>query len=162
MKRAILAVTGLCGVAVLVWAADKADPNVKLPKYRDWTHVKSMAIFDKAHPLYDPFGGIHHVYANAKALPSTEQDKFPYPDGSALVFVLYNIKNADGAYVAADKKITAVMLKDAGKHKDTGGWAFQAWDAGGKALVTDGGTGCFACHKDGAGKTDYVFSRFER
>jgi hypothetical protein len=165
MKRVILALGGLTAAALLAWAAEptaKPDPDVRLPNYRDWTHVKSMVIFDKAHPLYDAFGGIHHVYANAKALPSTQQEKFPYPDGSALVFVLYDIKNADGAYVATDKKVTAVMLKDAGKYKATGGWAFQAWDAAGETLVTDGGASCFACHRDNAAKTDFVFSRFER
>lgn len=164
MKRFIVSFAVLVAVALLTWAAEqpaKPDPAVKLPEYRNWTHLKSMVIFDSAHPLFNAFGGIHHVYANAKALPSTKQEKFPYADGSALVFVLYNIKNADGAYVATDKKITAVMHKDTGKYKDTGGWAFQAWDTAGKALVTDGGASCFACHKDSAGKTDFVFSRFE-
>lgn len=162
MKKILLTITGLGAVAFLAWAADQASPDVKLPKYRDWTHVKSMVIFDEKHPLYNPFGGMHHVYANGKAVPSTKEDKFPYADGSELVFVLYGIKNADGAYVATDKKVTAVMHKDAAKYKDTGGWAFQAWDATGKALVTDGGASCFACHKDNAAKTDFVFSRFEK
>jgi len=164
MKRWVFGFVVFAIVGLLAGATNqgaKPDPDVKLPVYRDWTHVKSMVIFDKAHPLYDAFGGIHHVYANAKALPSTQTEKFPYPDGSALVFVLYDIKNADGAYVATNKKITAVMLKDSAKYKRTGGWAFQAWDATGKAVVTDGGTGCFACHNGQAGKTDFVFSRFE-
>lgn len=163
MKRVVVAGIGLVVAGWLAWAAtDKPNPDVKLPAYRDWTHVKSMVIFDEKHPLHGAFGGIHHVYANAKALPSTKQDRFPFPDGSALVFVLYDIKDAGGAYVATDKKVTAVMIKDAAKYPETGGWAFQAWDAGGQALVTDGGASCFACHKADAAKTDYVFSRFER
>ena len=35
--------------------------------YRSWQHVKSM-IIPPGHPLEDPFGGIHHVYANSKAM----------------------------------------------------------------------------------------------
>lgn len=166
MKRWTMIGTGVMVVAALGVMASRAgnsapNPDVSLPDYRGWTHVKSMVIFDPAHPLYADFGGIHHVYANDRALPSTKSEKFPYPDGSALVFVLYDIKNVDGAYVATDKKVTAVMVKDSQKYADTGGWAFQAWDSAGKALITDGGASCFACHRDQAAKTDYVFSRFE-
>ncbi|MCX8089621.1 MAG: cytochrome P460 family protein [Verrucomicrobiae bacterium] len=152
----------MVALAIVAWAAEQARPNLKQPDYRRWTHVKTMVIFDPAHPLYNDFGGIHHVYANATALPSTQEQKFPFPDGSQLVFVLYDIKNVDGAYVAADKKLTAVMVKNSARFKDTGGWGFQAWDAQGRALVNDGGASCFACHRDKASKTDYVFSRFER
>lgn len=159
----ILGAMAVLGVVVMVVSAGSggANPDVPLPDYRNWTHVKSMVIFDPAHPLHADFGGIHHVYANDLALPSTQTERFPFPDGSALVFVLYDIKNANGAYVATDKKVTAVMLKDSKKYSQTGGWAFQAWDPAGKALVTDGGVSCFACHRDQAAKTDYVFSRFE-
>lgn len=159
--KCFIAAGATAALALAVWAAEQARPDVKLPDYRQWTHVKTMVIFDPAHPLHKDFGGIHHVYANARALPSTQAEKFPYPDGSQLVFVLYDIKNANGAYVATDKKVTAVMIKDSAKYKDTGGWAFQAWDAQGRALVSDGGVSCFACHRDQAAKTDYVFSRFE-
>ena len=42
-------------------------PPVAYPEgYRQWTHVKSMVI-QPGHALYDAFGGIHHLYANAKA-----------------------------------------------------------------------------------------------
>jgi len=164
MKRKahrFIAASATLALALAVWAAGQARPDVKRPDYRQWTHVKTMVIFDPAHPLYKDFGGVHHVYANAKALPSTQAEEFPYPDGSQLVFVLYDVKDAGGAYVATDKKVTAVMVKNSANNKDTGGWAFQAWDARGQALVNDGGASCFACHRDQAAKTDYVFSRFE-
>jgi hypothetical protein len=147
--------------AVLLGAekAPKPDPNIQLPDYRGWSHVKSMAIYDEKHPLFASFGGLHHVYANEKAYPSTNQLK-EYPDGSTLVFVLYELAEKDGAYSAGAKKLTAVMEK-AGKYKDTGGWGFQAWGADGKPLVYDGGASCFACHNQGAATTDFVFSRPE-
>ncbi len=136
----------------------KANPDVTLPDYREWTHVKSMVIFGESHPLYNAFGGMHHVYANKKALAATKSGG-PYVDGSALVFVLYDIEDAGGAYQATQKKVTALMLKDSKGYKETGGWAFQAWNPSGEPLVTDGGASCFACHKNGASATDHVFSR---
>ena len=147
--------------AVLLGAdkAPKPDPNIKLPDYRAWPHVKSMAIYDQKHPLFAAFGGLHHVYANEKAVPSTSALK-AYPEGSMLVFVLYELAEKDGAYSAGAKKITAVMEKS-GKYKDTGSWGFQAWGADGQPLVHDGGASCFACHQQGAATTDFVFSRHE-
>ncbi len=166
MKRPLKRTTVTFGLsasvaALLAWAAASPNPDVRLPDYRQWTHVKSMVIHDPAHPLFKDFGGIHHVYANDRALPSVRGEKPSFPDGSQLVFVLYDIKNNGGAYVATDKKVTAVMVKGRNRFKATGGWAFQAWDPDGKPLVTDGGANCFACHRDGAAQTDYVFSRFE-
>lgn len=112
----LLAAGTAAALTLAAGAAERGKPDVALPDYRSWTHVKSLVIFDPAHPLHKDFGGIHHVYANARALPSARADKFPYPDGSQLVFVLYDIKNADGAYVATDKKVTALMVKDAAKY----------------------------------------------
>ncbi len=146
-------------LAAAVAKEGKADPDLTLPDYREWVHVKSMVIFDESHPLYGSFGGMHHVYANKKALAGTKTGG-PYADGSTLVFVLYDIENAGGAYQTTAKKVTAVMIKDSRRYKDTGGWGFQAWNPSGKPLVTDGGVGCFGCHKSGASATDYVFSRF--
>lgn len=138
-----------------------ANPEIPFPDFDRWTHVKSMVIFDKKHPLYDSFGGVHHVYANDKALPSTREKK-PYADGSALAFVLYEAREADGAYVQGPRKLTAVVVKDSRRFGSTGGWGFQAWGADKKPLVTDGGESCFACHRSGASETDFIFSRFER
>ena len=73
--------------------------------YKGWNHIKSMVIYSKEHPLYNPFGGIHHVYANdvaLKAVRSGEGRKFP--DGSVLVFLLYEAKNSGGAFVEGSKK----------------------------------------------------------
>jgi len=44
--------------------------------HRNWTHVKSMVI-EKGHPLYEAFGGIHHLYANKQALEGYRSGKFP-------------------------------------------------------------------------------------
>jgi len=154
----LLAVTAL---ATFLMAADrdpKPDPKIDFPDFRSWTHVKTMVIHDESHPLFESFGGIHHVYANSRALPSTSTRK-PYPDGSLLAFVLYDLEAQEGAYSAGSRKLTAVMEKK-GKYRDTGGWGFQAWGRDGKPIVFDGGGACFACHRDGAASTDFVFSRY--
>ena len=75
---------GMGLAATLVWSG---SPLVPYPEgYRDWTHVKSMVILE-GHALYDSFGGIHHIYANGKALKAMK-DARPYPDGSVLIFDL--------------------------------------------------------------------------
>lgn len=51
----------LVATAALEPAAEGSKKPVPYPdSYRDWTHVKSMVI-QAGHPLYDAFGGIHHV-----------------------------------------------------------------------------------------------------
>ena len=46
----------------------KAVEPIPFPQdYRQWTHVKTLTLKD-AHPLANPFQGIHHIYANKLAL----------------------------------------------------------------------------------------------
>ena len=80
MKKIILLLAFASSAAL---AADPALAPYPVG-YRDWTHVKSMVI-NPGHPLFDAFGGIHHLYANKKALAGYKSGKFP--DGSVIVFV---------------------------------------------------------------------------
>ena len=43
--------------------------------YRSWSHVKSM-IIQPGHPLENPFGGIHHIYANIKAMQGLSSGEY--------------------------------------------------------------------------------------
>ena len=61
MHRTLAVIAALAFLPVQ--AADVAYPE----GYRDWHHVKSMVI-QPGHGLYDAFGGIHHLYANNKAV----------------------------------------------------------------------------------------------
>ena len=61
--------------------------------YRLWAHVKSMTIHEN-HPLQNPFLGIHHVYANDRALSGLKTGQFA--DGSTLVFDQLKSKSAEG------------------------------------------------------------------
>lgn len=137
--------------------------RLKLPDYRQWTHVKSMVIFDEKHPLYNSFGGIHHIYVNDVGLKAS-QTGGRYPTGSQLIFVLYEAVNEQGAYVAGKKKVEAIMVKDPRRFAETGGWGFQAFDPETrKPLIKNAevASACFNCHA-GQRERDYVFSQLVR
>ena len=103
------------------------DNKVPYPEdYRNWTHVKSM-IIEEGNPLQNPFQGIHHVYANKKALAGLNQGK--YTDGAVLVFDLLNAEKKDNTIQESGRKLVGVMHKDARKYSATGGWGFEGFAA---------------------------------
>ena len=143
----------------LVLPAIAAEPQVPYPTgYRNWHHVKTM-IIDKGHSLYEAFGGIHHLYANPKAVAGYKSGKFP--DGAIIVFDLLEAKTADNAVSEGTRNVVGVMHKDAKKFAATGGWGFEGFGGGDKTnrVVRDNAaSACFACHEPQKGH-DYVFSR---
>jgi hypothetical protein len=150
-------------VTVLVENSTAQPPGLTYPEgYRSWTHVKSMLIHSKDHPLYDPFSGLHHVYVNDKGLKAVKNGG-TYPDGSVLVFDLYDVQEDNGAYVATDRKFIGLMVKDSKKYKDTGGWGWDVFKGNEKTggNVKDAKTGCFNCHASQK-ESDYVFSRYQQ
>ena len=155
MKRILAAITSIA-IALPTIAA---DPLVPYPAgYRNWHHVKSMVI-DEGHPLHQAFGGIHHLYANPKAVAGYKSGKFP--DGATIVFDLLEAKSADNAVTEGARKVVGVMHKDAKKYAATGGWGFEGFGGGdGKNRVVrdNAGSACFACHEPQK-EHDYVFSR---
>jgi hypothetical protein len=151
MSVALLALAA----ALPVWAA---DPAVAYPQgYRNWTHVKTMVI-QQGHPLFEAFGGIHHIYANAKAMEGYRKGKFP--DGSVIVFDLLDVKSGGGGLEEGPRKVVGVMTKSAAKWKATGGWGFEGFKGNSKterAVGANAKTACFDCHAPQKDK-DYVFS----
>lgn len=136
-----------------------ADPAVPWPEgYRDWHHVKSMVI-QQGHPLFEAFGGIHHLYANTKAMAGYKAGRFA--DGAVIVFDLLEAQADGNALSEGKRKVVGVMHKDAKKYAATGGWGFEGFGGGDRAnrVVGKNAVGaCFDCHaaqKD----HDYVFSR---
>lgn len=160
MKARILTVFGATiATAALATAALATDPAIPFPDgYRDWHHVKSMVI-EEGHPLFGAFGGIHHLYANDKAMQGYRGEQFP--DGSVIVFDLLDAVHAGNAVTEGTRKVVGVMQKDAKRFAETGGWGFEGFGGGdpGKRVVGDqAATACFSCHlpqKD----QDYTFSR---
>ncbi len=147
----------LGGVLAFSGTLKAGETQVKYPHgFRSWYHVKSMVI-QPGHPLENPFGGIHHVYANAKALQGLKTGN--YPDGAVLVFDLFDYKEDNHALVEGKRKLIGVMERDAKRFAATGGWGFEGFGEGkqDKRLVTDGGQGCYNCHAAQKGK-NYVFS----
>jgi hypothetical protein len=137
-----------------------AEKDYYPEKYRNWQHVKSMVI-QQGHPLYDAFGGIHHIYANKKAMKGY-MDKKGFPDGSIIVFDLLDAKTENNAIVEGSRKVIGIMVKDSKKFKDTGGWGFFAYKGDTKEqIVKDMKTACFECH---ASQKDngYVFSTYRK
>jgi hypothetical protein len=143
----------------LVLPAIAAESHVQYPAgYRNWHHVKSMVI-DKGHPLYEAFGGIHHLYANPKAVAGYKFGKFP--NGAIIVFDLLEAKSADNAVTEGARKVVGVMHKDAKKYAATGGWGFEGFAAGdrnNRVVRDNAASACFACHEPQKDH-DYVFSR---
>ena len=128
--------------------------------YRQWNHVKSMLI-EPGHPLENPFQGLHHIYANDKALPGFKNGSFE--NGSIIVFDLLQYKKEGKMIQEQNRKLVGVMQKDAKKYKLTGGWGFEgfAQNSGSKRLTQDGGKSCFSCHESQM-KSDFVFSKLRK
>src|SRR5262245_27932031 len=87
----------LAMVGILSWAIHlSADPNgtVASPAgYRTWAHVKSALVGPQS-PIYKRYGGLHHIYANEKAMAGYRTGQFE--DGSVIVFDLLETKESAG------------------------------------------------------------------
>ena len=128
--------------------------------YRDWAHIKTL-ILEPGHPLYESFGGIHHIYANKKALEGYKAGN-KFKDGSVIVFDLLEKVAADNAIAEGNRKVVGVMQKDSKKFKDTGGWGFEGFKGDTKErVVKDMYSDCFSCH-EAQRETDYVFSQYRK
>ena len=156
MKMIMVTISVITTVLFSV-VCNAADNNVPYPTgYRNWAHVKSMVI-KPGHPLENPFQGMHHIYANKKALKGFMNGKFS--NGSILVFDLLDYSNKDKTIQETNRKLVGVMHKDSRRYENTGGWGFEGFAANSqnKRLTTDGGASCFSCHSPQS-KNDYVFS----
>ena len=70
--------------------------------YRNWIHVKT-GLIDEKHPLFEQFGGIHHIYANRPALQAMKTES-EYPNGSAFVFDLIVSAPYDGGIAEGERR----------------------------------------------------------
>lgn len=138
------------------------DASVPYPAgYRNWHHVKSM-IINPGHPLYNDFGGIHHIYANKQAVTGYKSGKFP--TGSVIVFDLLEARSADNTVVEGNRKVVGVMRKDAKKYAATGGWGYEGFKGDSttdRAVGKNAAAACHGCHAGQQAK-DYVFSALRR
>lgn len=148
-------------IFTLAFSFQNKKAEVLYPEgYRNWTHVKSL-ILEKGHPLFEAFGGIHHIYANKLALEGYKSNR-KFKDGSVIIFDLLETNYGDNAISEGARKVVGVMVKDSKRFNETGGWGFEAFKKDTKErVVKDMYTDCFACHlsqKD----NDYVFSEYRK
>jgi hypothetical protein len=147
---------------VAAFAAAAAGPGpVPYPAgYRTWAHVKTMQILP-GHPLHGAFGGIHHIYANAKALDGYRTGRFP--DGAVIVFDLVEANAADHTVSDGARKVVGVMHRDARRYASTGGWGFEGFKGDSRterAVGAQAAEACFSCHAPQKAR-DYVFSAWK-
>ena len=117
-----LAVVSALGALVVLLAAqgvaDQHQGSVAYPSdYRSWQHVKSM-IIQPGHPLEDPFRGIHHIYANSKAMSGLTSGQ--YEDGAVFVFDLLDYDDSDKTIVEKERMRLDVMERDSERFSRTG------------------------------------------
>jgi hypothetical protein len=125
--------------------------------YRDWRHVKSMEL-KPGHSLFESFGGLHHIYANPKAVKGYKSGKFQ--DGAVIVFDLLEAKTEGNALIEGERKVLGVMARDTKRYGKTGGWGFEGFAGGDPARPVVGknaGKACFECHAPQSGN-NYLFS----
>jgi hypothetical protein len=122
--------------------------------------VKSL-IVGPEHETFAKRGGIHHYYANGKAVAGYRAGVFP--DGSIVVDEAVWTKDGEGRtkglVFEGERRFLDVMVKDSGRYGSTGGWGyehFEANDTAGRLSAIDQAT-CSACHAKS--QTDHVFSR---
>ncbi len=142
-----------------VVADAQRERSVDYPSgYRSWQHVKTM-IIQPGHALEDPFGGIHHIYANAKAMSGLSNSQ--YADGAVFVFDLLDYDNSDNVIVETERKRIDVMQYDNQRFVETDGWGFASFvsDSRTERVEQDVVTACHSCHV-AAKETGYVYSQY--
>jgi hypothetical protein len=143
-----------------LWA--QLDDAVLFPKeFRKWAHVKSVLVGPQS-AAFATEQGIHHIYANDKALEGYETGKFP--DGSVIVYDLVETKEVAGNTIEGPTRRVDVMVKASERHRATGGWQFMSFprdnQTGGK-LTAERQAACSGCHSNRKDH-DFVFSEFRK
>jgi hypothetical protein len=95
--------------------------------------------------LYPQLGGIHHIYANPKALAALTGGR---PYGSVLVLDVLEARAESRAIVESARRFVLVMEKDQKRFPRTGGWGYEAFTGDTRErTVKDGGARCHDCHR---------------
>jgi hypothetical protein len=156
----LLATAAVSAGGLSLWG--QLDDTAPFPKeFRNWAHVKSVLVGPQS-GAFATEGGIHHIYANEKALEGYRTSKFP--DGSVIVYDLLETREIAGNIIEGPTRRIDVMVKQGELYRTTGGWKFMRFPGGdptdGK-LTAERQAGCAACHakrKD----HDFVFSEFRK
>ncbi|HEY9225768.1 MAG TPA: cytochrome P460 family protein [Gemmatimonadaceae bacterium] len=127
--------------------------------YRRWTRVSS-ALVGPQNAGFAANGGIHHIYANDKAIEGYLNGRFP--DGAVIVADFLLTQENAGVTTEGARRRIDVMVKDSKRFGASAGWGFEQFsgDSQTNRLVTPAkAASCLACHSQRKDK-DYVFSVF--
>ncbi len=140
----------------------KSPEQVPYPDgYRLWAHVRS-GLTGPESPDYKTTGGLHHIYANDKAMEGYQTRR--YPDGSVIVYDLLEVQTKEGITTEGRRRYLTVMHKDSKRFADTGGWGFEVFlkdSRTDRTVWPNAKTKCFDCHANQKDK-DYVFGAFRK
>ena len=138
------------------------DDVAPFPKeFRKWAHVKSVLVGPQS-AAFATEGGIHHIYANEKALEGYETGRFP--DGSVIVYDLLETKEVAGNTIEGPTRRVDVMVKQSQVYRATTGWGFMSFPGGNPAdgkLTVERQAACAACHAK-RNDHDSVFSELRK
>lgn len=158
MTRRLMSRWLLPAAALALTASPHAGESASFPSgFRGWATVKS-ALITEANPAFQTEGGIHHIYANLKAVEGYRTGEFP--DGAVIVYELVATKEQGGIISETDRRRVDIMSKDESHNPQTGGWRFDRFMGSdeSKDVIGDAGGKCFACHAKAATHAD-VFSQ---
>lgn len=160
MRKTILMLSPIAVLAVSFTLSAQADETPAFPKeFRRWAHVKSVLVGPQS-TAFATEGGIHHIYANIKALEGYDSGNFP--DGSVIVYDLLETKDVAGNTIEGQTRRVDVMVKQSARNASTGGWKFMSFSGNDQKdgkLTPEREASCAGCHahrKD----HDFVFSEF--
>ncbi len=153
------AAVGMAVIFVIMSAiAIAEDGAIAYPDgYRNWFHHHTTV----NQPGHTPEGnvGIQHVYANTLAVEGLKSGT--YRDGAVFVVDRFQQVEGDNSTINQGmRKVVAVMIRNAARYPETGGWGFEAFKGGDQnaRVVKDGGKACFTCHAP-LGDNSYLFTR---
>jgi len=141
----------------------RANPDDKIPYptgYRQWVHVMSALVGPES-PFFENSGGIHHIYANEKAIEGYRSGRFP--EGSIIVADFLETRENKGITLEGPRRRIDIMVKSK-RYAETGGWGFEQFkgDSQTDRMVTaEIAAKCFACHVTQK-ERDSVFSKFRK
>src|SRR5262245_31121697 len=123
--RSIMILSLLVAIAPLSWGVNTGrtgrQTTVEVPYpegYRRWVHVRS-GLTGPESPSYKATGGIHHIYANEKAMEGYQKGRFP--DGAMIVYDLLEVQTKEGITTEGRRRYLTVMHKDSKRYIETGG-----------------------------------------
>ena len=159
-KTARLLATTVIAGGFFLWA--QPEDTVSFPKeFRKWAHVKSVLVGPQS-AAFATEGGIHHIYANDKALEGYDAGKFPY--GSVIVYDLLETREVAGNTIEGPTRRVDVMVKQRQRFTSSGGWEFMSFPGGNQTygkLTAEQQATCAGCHANRKDH-DFVFSEFRK